>query len=239
MKTKIPPYIRAMVLTVAMLAPVMLTAMVVVENRGAWPAAWPKELEPFRSQAQTVEFAAGNQENVYEITFTNRADFERVWPVILQLKTPGAPLALYSTNNPSTTFFPNDHAAVRIWAPPGNGPIYPAALAVSDSSATNNDRIARLLEEGKLHELRAEPPWPGDIVSTNGGLPEYVVGKEENGTMRWVPANLEADRKENRFVGFYYRARVDLDLVVDGQIIDLNAIRLPANSPVHDHRFEK
>jgi len=36
--------------------------------------------------------------------------------------------------------------------------------------------------------------------------------------------------------GFIYRARVDLTLVVDGQVIDLNRIRLPADTLVIDRR---
>ena len=99
-------------------------------------------------------------------------------------------------------------------------------------------RTIRLLKEGKLKTLSAEPPWPTNIISASGELPEYVVSKEEDGIARWIAADLEKDRKENKISGFYYRARVDLELVVDGQIIDLDSMQLPDNTPIRDKRFK-
>jgi hypothetical protein len=232
-----PYHFKAALVFIAALLPAALNALVMENNHGNWPASWPKELEPLRSQARTVALAAGNQETVYEIPFTNRAEFERVWPVLLQLKTPGAPLTLYSTNNSARTFFHNGRAAVRIYAPSGGGPMYPADPVRTRTPETNNDRINLLFKEGRVHTLRAEPPWPPDIVSTNGELPEYVVPREENGTLRWVSGDRARDTRNNSIQGFYYRARVDLELVVDGQIVDLNAIQLPANTPIRDKRF--
>src|SRR5712672_3132907 len=86
-------------LLLAMVLPFVASAMFSTEERGQWPATWPKELEPFRSHARTIEEASGTQENIYEIRFESREEFERVWPVILKLKTPGAPVTLYTTNN--------------------------------------------------------------------------------------------------------------------------------------------
>lgn len=37
--------------------------------------------------------------------------------------------------------------------------------------------------------------------------------------------------------GFYNRARIDIDLVIDGNVIDLNRIPLPAKTPIEDQRF--
>ena len=34
-----------------------------------------------------------------------------------------------------------------------------------------------------------------------------------------------------------YRARIDLELVVDGKIIDLNRIQIPSDAPIIDKRF--
>jgi hypothetical protein len=40
-------------------------------------------------------------------------------------------------------------------------------------------------------------------------------------------------------VGFFHRARVDLEIVGDGQVIDLNSIHLPDATPIHDKRLGK
>jgi len=77
--------------------------------------------------------------------------------------------------------------------------------------------------------LQASPPWPDSIKSASGELPEYVVA--EGG--KWVAA------AAGRCRGFRHRARVDVVLVVDGQVVDLNRIELPGDTPVLDRRFKK
>jgi hypothetical protein len=49
--------------------------------------------------------------------------------------------------------------------------------------------------------------------------------------LTWVPVQPGDENK-----GFYYRARVDLELVADGEIIDLNRIKLPTEIPIIDKR---
>lgn len=74
--------------------------------------------------------------------------------------------------------------------------------------------------------------WPDDIKSESGVLPEYVMnvdGKLVAGDLRDV---------EKR-PALLFRARVDIELVVDGTIVDLNRIPLPANTPIIDKRFEE
>ena len=39
--------------------------------------------------------------------------------------------------------------------------------------------------------------------------------------------------------GFRHRARIDIVLVVDGNIVDLNRMPLPANTPIVDRWFNK
>ena len=39
--------------------------------------------------------------------------------------------------------------------------------------------------------------------------------------------------------GFMYRARTEIELVVDGRIIDLNRIPLPPETPIIDRRFQE
>lgn len=95
--------------------------------------------------------------------------------------------------------------------------------------------LAALIKEGKM--LKAGPPWPADIVSAKGELPEFVVHKQVGGKSRWVAVDLEKDKRENKLTGFYNRARVDLDLVVDGTTIDLTKLHFPRGTLVHDERF--
>jgi len=80
-------------------------------------------------------------------------------------------------------------------------------------------------------QLKVGPPWPDDIKSEAGVLPAYVVNKDG----KWVAA----DERDVGRIGFLYRARVDIELVVDGKIVDLNRIPLPANTPIIDKRFKK
>lgn len=72
-------------------------------------------------------------------------------------------------------------------------------------------------------------------MGKDGGLPQYVVSeKQDDGSLKWVAADPYADAKPR---GFYNRARIDVELVIDGRIIDLNRTRLPADGVIVDRRF--
>jgi hypothetical protein len=187
-------------------------ALVITHEEGMWPASWPKALEPYRKQASTIEVGTGIQEDVHEIRFKNREEFEKLWPAILELKNKRAPLRLRSIEPFSQgSLFHNEQPVVRIYGP---------AYSIGSASRPGDK------------ELRPVPPWPESIKSSTGELPEYVT-KSEDG-MTWVPV------EEGRPKGFIYRARIELELVVDGKIIDLNRIYLPADTPIIDKReFEK
>jgi len=224
---------RSSALLLAIVLPFVASAMFSTMEKGLWPTTWPKELEPLRSHARTIEVATGVQENVFEIRFESREEFERAWPAILKLKTPGAPITIYTTNNPPPKtalghYLHNDKPAVRIYVPSGG---------YAGGDADTAEAIKTQIKEGKM--LHAGAPWPADIVSTNGALPEFVLAREVEGKLRWVAADLEKDKKENKVPGFYHRARVDLEIVIDGQIIDWNLIRLPPGTPIHDERGVK
>jgi hypothetical protein len=75
--------------------------------------------------------------------------------------------------------------------------------------------------------LEAKAPWPQSARLPSGDLPEYVV--PEHGT--WVPAT------PGRVPDEWYRARVDIILVVDGRVVDLNRLELPGETPIVDRRF--
>jgi len=205
-------------------------------NVGRWPNSWPKELELYRKQAKTIEIAAGNQENVYEIRFENREEFEKLWPTILKLKDKGAPLRLCKIEKPfkEGRLFNNEKPLVRIFSyvcpawpvhRAGGKELRPTAPPWPDSIKSLTGELPQYME------LRPAPPWPDSIKSPTGELPEYVTISQDGNT--WVPV------EEKKFAGFMYRARTEIELVVDGTIIDLNHVPLPAGTPIIDKRFEK
>jgi len=182
-------------------------ALVRISPSGDWPDDWPKKLESCRPRAKTVDVAHGIQERIYEIPFQNQAEFERLWPVFLELKSKGGPLTLHSVGRaggPSSYgLFDNTLPAVRVLAP------------------AHGARVGE-----RANALHAGPPWPDSIKSEQGELPEYVVPQGRT----WVA------HRDKEPTGFLFRARVDLELVVDGKIIDLNRIRLPVDTPIVDKR---
>lgn len=136
-----------------------------VENRGAWPSDWPKELEPLRKQSQTFEGPMLPLLH-YAVTFTKREEFESVWPQILKVRSKGAPIVL--RRGPSFWLDKETKAGVCIHTPP-NG----------------------------------EAPVAGDKIT--GGCWEQAIY---------------------------------IELIVDGEIVDLNRIPLPTDTPIIDERFK-
>ena len=195
-------------------------AMYSVSDTGLWPTNWPKELEPLRTQSRTLDH---DQHKVYEIPFTNRQQFEAAWPQFLAVKSPEAPIILL--RSPNERLGKSIKAGVRILAPltgtlvsPKGGHYPPSAEAV----VTN------------ITFLKIGPPWPDDVKSKSGALPEFVA--YNNG--RWVPysatnRNTNSPIRERSVL----RARTDVELIVDGDIVDLNRVSLPADTPIIDKRF--
>jgi hypothetical protein len=101
---------------VAMLAAACVVhAVYTVDDRGDWPATWPKELEPLRKQARTLRGPVV-QEIAYEIRFNHRAEFESAWPHLLSLKSNRAPIFL--ERGPYSAFGGNVKAGVVVHTPP-------------------------------------------------------------------------------------------------------------------------
>ncbi len=158
-------------------------AVVGVNDRGNWPEKWPKELEPLREASRTIDVATGLQQKIYEIPIPDRTTFEKVWPAVLEVRTPGSPLTLYRKATP--------------------------------------------------------PPkaW-GHFLSNKGEIPEWaVMTKGDDGRSRWVPAD-PWNEKPGDPRGFYHRVRIDVELVVDGEVIDLNRVAFPEGVAVFDRRFD-
>lgn len=219
---------KSTIITLSTVATVLVTsvsfALYSVSKNGKWPASWPKELEPLRTQSRTLKHHVGN---IHEIHFTRQEQFESAWPHILKVKSREAPLTLL--RSPYTRLGTPIKAGVRILCPStgelvtfgGVNRRYPpgAEAAIPDK-----------------HFLKVGPPWPDYIKSESGTLPEYVA--IEN--VKWKPC----DSKE--FKGLkgtkawsMTRARIEIELIVDGDIVDLNRIPLPANTPIIDKRFKE
>ena len=183
---------------------------------GAWPNTWPKELETLRNQSRIFNHDTGD---TYEIPFTSRKQFESAWPHILKVKSNEAPLILLSS--PDKKFGEPFKAGVRILSPLTGTLVTPKGTRYPPGAEA-------AIPGGKF--LKIGPPWPDYIKSKSGALPEYVDYKDG----KWVPY------KETKPWDHYIRrARIDIELIVDGNIVDLNRIPLPPDTPIIDNRFKE
>ncbi len=192
-------------------------ALYQVANEGLWPKTWPRELEPLRPTSRTLVHTS---HAIYEIPFTDRKDFESAWPHILKLKGKGAPLIL--VNGPDKRPGGTIKTGVRILSPLTGTLVIPGGARYAAGSESS-------IPDGKF--LKIGPPWPDHIKSDSGELPEYVL--EDKG--KWA-AYIPDPKQEP--TGYVRRARLDIELVVDGGIVDLNRIPLPADTPIIDRRFK-
>lgn len=130
-----------------------------IHDRGDWSADWPREFESLRERSTTYRVMAGNKEDVYEIPFDDRDEFERLWPFFLELADPGGKLTLYSVRPHSRrSVFRTSRPAVIISVPPDGVAIKPAG------------------SDEYIHPQRE------DLYDQDGHLPEYVVWDGE----QWV-----------------------------------------------------
>lgn len=184
-------------------------ALHTISNEGLWPKNWPKELEPLRKQSRTIGL---DWATLYEIRFANRKEFESAWPHIMKLKSKGAPVTLF--RGPHKKWFLQQplNVGVRILTPQTGRLITPGG-GPYPSGVPVPENV-----------LKIGPPWPDYLKSESGALPEYVF----NDDGRW-----SAGRPPHKS----YRARLEVELIVDGEIIDLNRFFLPADTPIIDERF--
>jgi hypothetical protein len=201
-------------------------ALIIPWDEGKWPATWPKELEPLRKRSQTLDVATGIQEHIYTIPFENRDEFERLWPVLMKLRTPGSPLSISKVGADSNwgKFASNAKPCVRIKGPTGG--------YAGGTVSVGGQIDPKELEAGTM--LFAGAPWPKELTGPQGELPEYVTASKIGGGKLAWGAGGDGPEKER---GFHNRARVDLELVIDGNVIDLNRIALPDDAHLVDRRF--
>ena len=201
-------------------------ALVIPSDEGKWPATWPKELESLRKRAKTLDVATGTQEHIYTIPFESRDEFEKLWPVLMKLRTPGSPLTLSKAGETDSgwgKFLSNTKPSVRIKGPTGG---YAGGTAKIGGQIDLKE-----LEAGTM--LFAGTPWPKELAGPRGELPEYVTAIPiDGGKLIWK--SIDQVPEKNRV---HNRARVDIELIVDGEIIDLNRIALPQDARLVDRRF--
>ena len=162
---------HAVVAALALLATVpSALALYEVWNEGVWPKTWPKELEPLRKQARTLEGPEVLNRH-YEIPFTKRDEFESAWPHLLEVKSRGAPVIL-------------------LRRPPLNLYTLKAGVVVHTPPVGTDKRA------------NPEAPIPG----------------QSNPRVRWMWTSY-------------------IELVADGEVVDLNRIPLPPDTPIIDERF--
>ena len=226
------------VLASALVALLLAPSFALVEQHdgGTWPEDWPEALEPFRAQAKTTGVATGLQMDIYEIPFAKLEEFQEAWDAILEVKSPGGTLTLSRLGEEGRDWpsLIRDQPCVRIYAPAAGyvgGPRPEGGAAGSEETPKppTVDDLDAAVEAGDA--LRTEPPWPKSAYLPNGELSEYVCAERVDGRLTWVPAKLDGEVR-----GFLNRARVDIELVVDGEVIDLNRIPLPPDTRIIDKR---
>jgi hypothetical protein len=182
-------------------------------KRGDWPETWPKALDSLREQARTyvvgTAYLGTTNHTVYEIEFTSREPFEKAWPELLKARDKGSPIMLSASPSFHDVLTGTLDAGVRIWAP-SSGTAYAS---------------------GK--EWRMGPPWPKSALLPSGELPAYVKLSKRG---RWAP--FDKSNREEFFSTQRWRARTDIELVVDGKIVDLNRITFPPDTPIVDNRAD-
>ena len=202
-------------------------ALVIPSDEGKWPTSWPKELESLRKRSKTLDVATGTQEHIYTIPFESRDEFEKLWPVLIKLRTPGSPLTLSKVGETDSgwgKFLSNAKPSVRIKGPTGG--------YAGGTTKLGGQIDLKELEAGTM--LFAGTPWPKELAGPQGELPEYVTAIPiDGGKLTWKSIDQLAEK--NR--GFHNRARVDIELIVDGEIIDLNRIALPQDARLVERRF--
>ncbi len=129
-------------------------ALYSVSDTGTWPKSWPKELEPLRKQARTLE---GPEVHLhYQIPFTKREDFEAAWPHLLKVKSKGAPIIL--VRGPKTDFMEIKPAGVLIHSPPAGtdkqvNPETPIPAQTDVRTRWMNTTFIELVVDGSIVDL--------------------------------------------------------------------------------------
>lgn len=184
-------------------------ARVEITDCAMWPNDWPKSLHDIRAKAKTFDVAHGANETVIELKFETREAFLEAWPELVQIVSPHAPVSVHAIQReqPAEAYWRMDEPIVRVHAPP-------RYLAVTQVG-------------GVRGHLEVAPPWPQELVRSDGSLPGWLKGEAVDGELQLVPS----DPPE----GMRYRCRVEIEVVADERIIHKSDIRrMPANGTYID-----
>lgn len=138
----------------------------------------------------------------------------------MMVRTPGSTLTLSKINEIEPgwgNLLTNAKPCVRIRGPA-------ASILERFEKSFGSDLSADDVEAASIREL----------VGPQGELPEYVTQVLVN---RSPTVWRDAGKTPGHVAGFMYRLRVDMELVVDGNVIDLNRVPLPQDSRIIDRRF--
>ncbi len=180
---------------------------------GLSPKGWSNDLQPppERTTRRGWFFQYDDvRETLFEIQFNNRDDFERIWPAILSLKSKGAPLTL---KKGATSYRQQDSVARGVQI------LYPLRHQKGLSKPG--------IDPNTLAQFLQSTDTPPEYIEIEGGRPKPFTGM--------LPSPLSGVL--TKLTKPVYRARTDLILVVDGNVVDLNRISLPADTPIIDQRF--
>lgn len=223
----------ALMLACVMSSPV--SALIGSHETGIWPKDWPTELEAYRARSSTGDFVADKLERVYCIPVNTREEFEVVWLAVQKVRSPNGTLTLL----PAMPKAKVQDQAPKIQQPKIliTAPTHGAVLSDPISSITPQTTMSDLeAHVATGNALKVGSTWGENLTGPKGELPEYVGSQRgADGRLEWVDVS---SIKSSGPVGFSYRARVDLSLVVDGKVIDLNQIKLPHGITVIDKRFD-
>jgi len=178
-------------------------------SRGEWPDSWPAELEPFRERSLTAWPGMPLTEaGEHQIPFESREEFEKVWPAILGLRSKGAPITLVGIDPGVKRYGQDEWSNAR-----------PCVRIIGPPKG---------LLHGRGEDLNHGPPWPEELRDANGHLPTLVHHvKDADGLLSWAAGKGEIVST---------RCRIELVLVVDGDIIDTDRLEFPADAVIHDGR---
>lgn len=145
-------------------------ALYSIADTGTWPKTWPTELEPLRKQSRTAAGPTIMQRH-YDIPCKDQAEFEKVWPHLLAVKSEGAPIILMP--GPNKWLGNTIQGGVRIHCPPSSrhpekDPVAPKGKIIN----TDNPRVRwmnrnyiELIVDGKIVDLnRIELPPDTPII---------------------------------------------------------------------------
>ena len=240
-------------------------AAISIHSNGLWPETWPPELEPYRKGSWTfnpIDYDCDG--TLYRISAKDTEDFDRLWSGLLKLLDRGSEVTLRSARLedwPETTLHPGQ-PVVQIYAPPLNGvggyppmldesnrPVSservelwyrlqrnePLTPQESDLLNMSKDDMLRALDVDAMRTnngrwVRVGPPWPDDLRNEAGELPDLVHFEDIDGTVRWVAGP---------YPGWSHgtKCRIDLELVVDGSLVDVDRLEIPAFVRVIDQRL--